>query len=943
MASPKYTATATTSVSSAGVSSLYLKLVFDQAVDIPKTAESAVLINTKSYEKTLPASFTKESSNTIGVKFTLSESQSLSLQIDSKSFLQEYDKDLIRSFSTFTLNPTFDKLKDLVIPVNQSDTYYGTNKDDNINTTYLGLGQRALIDPGPGNDIVIAEKFQSILGSKGNDNIKGIDGSKISILYWNSYFDDLIKANLITGLIVKPNNEIDTVNSIDTISTSKGAYVIAGNYPIKYFSPFNTKIDGNNQTTVIYYNKSPDDFEINYDKLSDKWTLIYKDGGWIDYFTNIVGIEFTNNDLFVLFAALSASNIESYNLSKNHVGFKKQGDPLIIDGTKGIPAYDYKIADFNNDGILDIFVNRVNFEEWQVYPINIKGSSVSILIGNGRGGFTDKTNEYIENTLFRSYVATSLIEDFNNDGRSDVLLIQNGTDREPGWQNDILISSSITNKLVPSANLLPQTVQYNHRGTVGDINNDGFLDIIINAFDDLRETIKDQIYIQKQDGSFKNSPELIPIEYFKDWRGINSPISHLTSKLIDLNLDGKLDLILGSWTGGSDNSITSSKLLFNDGNGDFTKIPSIDLPSAFGYPREYGFLDFQPIDLNGDEYPDIINTGLLGYGGPFIQTLINNNAINFTDDTALRFPQNLNFKISGTYSYFDLQVTDFNRDGYPDIVGQGGQSGLAIFMNDGTGKFTQFYQSPIGTCASAIGDFNQDGMIDLLIGTKMGSDVQFWSNELVNQHIYKANFGGESLLGSTTTDYFYPRNGKNIFDGNAGIDSMHVSDSIKNYTMRKNLDEWTFNSKLKISDSISIKNIERVYFPDVSIAIDLNGNAGTTAKILGAVFGKESLSNKNYVGIGLHFLDAGWTYDNLAGLAIDATGAKTYDQIVSLLWTNVIGSKPTANDKVPFIAMLENGMSPGALVQLAADSSFNITNINLVGLTQTGIEYIPVS
>ena len=139
-----------------------------------------------------------------------------------------------------------------------------------------------------------------------------------------------------------------------------------------------------------------------------------------------------------------------------------------------------------------------------------------------------------------------------------------------------------------------------------------------------------------------------------------------------------------------------------------------------------------------------------------------------------------------------------------------------------------------------------------------------------------------------------------------------------------------------------LTNIERLKFTDKSIAIDFNGNAGTTAKILGAVFGKESLSNKNYVGIGLHFLDAGWTYDNLAGLALDAAGAKTNDQIVSLLWTNVIGTTPTTSDKLPLIALLENGMSAGALAHLAADTSFNTTNINLVGLAQTGIEYTPV-
>jgi hypothetical protein len=148
---------------------------------------------------------------------------------------------------------------------------------------------------------------------------------------------------------------------------------------------------------------------------------------------------------------------------------------------------------------------------------------------------------------------------------------------------------------------------------------------------------------------------------------------------------------------------------------------------------------------------------------------------------------------------------------------------------------------------------------------------------------------------------------------------------------------------LNLEGNDILRNIERLQFLDKSIAFDLNGNAGTTAKILGAVFGKESLSNKNYVGIGLSFLDSSWSYDNLAALALDAVGAKTNDQIVSLLWTNVIGTKPTAADKAPFIALLENGMSAGALAHLAADSSFNTTNINLVGLAQTGIEYIPVS
>jgi len=75
---------------------------------------------------------------------------------------------------------------------------------------------------------------------------------------------------------------------------------------------------------------------------------------------------------------------------------------------------------------------------------------------------------------------------------------------------------------------------------------------------------------------------------------------------------------------------------------------------------------------------------------------------------------------------------------------------------------------------------------------------------------------------------------------------------------------------------------------------------------------------------------------------LDAAGAKTYDQVVTLLWTNIIGYAPSANEKEPYLKMLESGMAAGALVQMAADSSFNTSNINLVGLSLTGIEFTAV-
>ncbi len=201
------------------------------------------------------------------------------------------------------------------------------------------------------------------------------------------------------------------------------------------------------------------------------------------------------------------------------------------------------------------------------------------------------------------------------------------------------------------------------------------------------------------------------------------------------------------------------------------------------------------------------------------------------------------------------------------------------------------------------------------------------------------------IIGNAANNVVTFTGGNDIVDGDAGLDSVRFWSSSANMHVFKDSASGYWNAETLNNEggSIELRQVERLIFTDTSWALDTAGteNAGITAKILGAVFGKDSLSNKAYVGIGLSFLDAGWTYDNLAGLALNAAGAATNDQIVSLLWKNVIGTTASTADKAPYITMLKNGMSPGALAHLAADTSFNTVNINLVGLMQTGLEYIP--
>jgi hypothetical protein len=134
-------------------------------------------------------------------------------------------------------------------------------------------------------------------------------------------------------------------------------------------------------------------------------------------------------------------------------------------------------------------------------------------------------------------------------------------------------------------------------------------------------------------------------------------------------------------------------------------------------------------------------------------------------------------------------------------------------------------------------------------------------------------------------------------------------------------------------------------FADVKLAIDLDGNAGQVAKILGAVFGKSAVQDKAYAGIGLFFLDNKLAdYEGLMKLAIEVklgTSTPTPTQVVDLLYTNVVGVAPSAADKAPFVSLLESGAFTNAsLGVMAADTSFNTVNIDLVGLQLNGLMFV---
>ncbi|NRF65839.1 hypothetical protein HLB44_02445 [Aquincola sp. S2] len=193
--------------------------------------------------------------------------------------------------------------------------------------------------------------------------------------------------------------------------------------------------------------------------------------------------------------------------------------------------------------------------------------------------------------------------------------------------------------------------------------------------------------------------------------------------------------------------------------------------------------------------------------------------------------------------------------------------------------------------------------------------------------------GNDTALGGDGSDHFVIGLGTMVIDGGAGLDSARLSGARSDYPLIRDA-----GSGWRIADD-ALQGIERLQFADAGLALDLDGAAGTVARLLGAVFGPAAVANAAYAGIGLTLKDGGMSDEALAALALDAAGAHTAPAIVALLWTNLFDTPPSAAQAAPFIAWLDQGMSPGALGLLAAVQPVNEARIDLVGLVDSGLAY----
>jgi len=195
--------------------------------------------------------------------------------------------------------------------------------------------------------------------------------------------------------------------------------------------------------------------------------------------------------------------------------------------------------------------------------------------------------------------------------------------------------------------------------------------------------------------------------------------------------------------------------------------------------------------------------------------------------------------------------------------------------------------------------------------------------------------GNDRLSGAGGNDMLTGGAGDDVLDGGAGLDAALYTGERDAHTVTRTGTGHAVTGVASGRDSLT--NIERLSFSDESVALDLDGNAGMAAKVLGLMFGAAAVQNKSCVGICLTLLDGGMAYEDLLqlGLNVRLGSGASNAAVAQLIDATVPGTGQH------YLEVLESGAATQAgIARLAADSYFNAIQIDLVGLQANGIAYI---
>jgi hypothetical protein len=200
----------------------------------------------------------------------------------------------------------------------------------------------------------------------------------------------------------------------------------------------------------------------------------------------------------------------------------------------------------------------------------------------------------------------------------------------------------------------------------------------------------------------------------------------------------------------------------------------------------------------------------------------------------------------------------------------------------------------------------------------------------------------DTVIDLTGSREFVGRDGADIFVGNAGLDTATYAGPREQFRIEQVGDRHFVRDLVGAGGNDQLQSVERVFFDDAKVALDLGGAARDAARLVGTLLGPAVVAGPGaspaLVGLVLGLFDDGRTLVEMSQLAIAALGWDK-DTLIGQILLNV-WARPASPSETSAVSAVVESLSAAEVTALACDLGLIDARINLVGLADTGLPYL---